>query len=419
MNMRSLNFKLFILISFFSLNFLKNTFAEDNYIVTIVNKIPITKVDVLNRAKLISMSIDKGKNLVNLKNYYNQSLNTLINEKIIFSSGKKISKDLDSIVLKQASQLLLAEFENSRFKLNEFIKKLAISETTLLEKYKAQLIWGIVLRNRYKIQFTKIEKNIEQKFKLNKKKENEDLYDLAEIVINKNKNSKLLENINTALNDGANFLDIAKQISISSSSKFGGKIGWNTFENLPEFLKKKGSAIDEGDFFSFEEKDKFRIIKILAKRSKGKLSLKEDVVLLAQVKFPINFQKQILAYEKIKIQFDNLLLNKNDCKILNNFNMQNNKGIELRVIKTRIADLNPKIQNIIENINLFKISRPIFDRNSGFAFIKCNIQKAKLKKVDYKELKNTMLNKYFIIYSNRLLKRLHNEANITQVEKIR
>ena len=58
---------------------------------TIVNKIPITKVDIVNRAKLISLSVDKNKNLKNLENYYNQSLKALINEKIIFSAGKKMS----------------------------------------------------------------------------------------------------------------------------------------------------------------------------------------------------------------------------------------------------------------------------------------------------------------------------------------
>ena len=61
-----------------------------------------------------------------------------------------------------------------------------------------------------------------------KYRKNEDLYDLAEIVINKNNNNRLLEKINFALKDGANFLEIAKQISISSSAKFNGKIGWNT-----------------------------------------------------------------------------------------------------------------------------------------------------------------------------------------------
>ena len=117
-------------------------FGDENYIVTIVNKIPITKVDVVNRAKLISISIDKNISQDNLKNYYNQSLKTLINEKIIISAGNKINKNLSSIVSEKANQLLLAEFSNSKIKLDEFIKKFAVPKSVLLEKHKAQLIWG-------------------------------------------------------------------------------------------------------------------------------------------------------------------------------------------------------------------------------------------------------------------------------------
>ena len=66
--------------------------------------------------------------------------------------------------------MLLAEFENSKQKLDQFIKKYSIPKSTLLEKYKAQLIWGIVLRNKYKTQFSKIEKNIEKTIELNEYK---------------------------------------------------------------------------------------------------------------------------------------------------------------------------------------------------------------------------------------------------------
>ncbi len=54
-----LSLKLLFLIFLSSTYIYKNAFSEENYIVTIVNKIPITKVDIFNRAKLISISIDK------------------------------------------------------------------------------------------------------------------------------------------------------------------------------------------------------------------------------------------------------------------------------------------------------------------------------------------------------------------------
>ena len=423
MNNNSFNFKFFFFIFFFIIFFfitlVKNVLSDENYIVTIVNKIPITKVDVVNRAKLISISIDKNINQDNLKNYYNQSLKTLINEKIIISAGNKINKNLSSIVSEKANQLLLAEFSNSKFKLNEFIKKIAVPKSVLLEKYKAQIIWGIVIKNTYKEQFSKIRKDIDKTLELNKKARNEDLYDLAEIVIDKKDNSALLKKINFALENGISFLDIAKQISISSSSKFNGKIGWKNFENLPDFVKRKKNVIKEGDIFTFVEKDKMKLIKILVKRLNGKLSLSENEILLAQVKFPINFQKQNIIYEKTKKYLDSILLNKNNCEVLKNLKKENKYKLKLKIIKSRIADLNTKVQKIIKNINFFKTSMPIFYGNNGYTYIKCDSRKAELNKIDYKKLKNIAMNKYFLIYSEKLLKRLSNEANITLIENIK
>ena len=419
MTINLLSLKLLFLIFLSSTYTYTDAFSEENYIVTIVNKIPITKVDVFNRAKLISISVDKSSEVKNIKNYYNQSLQTLINEKIIFSAGKKINKNLSSIVSNQANQILLAEFQNSKQKLDKFIKTYSIPKSTLLEKYKAQLIWGIVLRNKYKTQFAKIEKNIKQTIELNEYKKEEDLYDLAEIVINRKNNNKLLEKINLALKNGANFLEIAKQISISSSAKLNGKVGWSNYQDLPQFIKNKDIIINEGEIFTFAEKDKIKIIKVLAKREKGKISKKEDTVLLVQLKFPINFQKRSIAYENIKNELNSLLSNKNSCEVLKNFKKKNSKNLDLKVIKSRMADLSPKIENIIKMINLFEISAPTFLGNHGYTYVKCDERVAKLDNINYDKLKEKKLNQYFLIYSEKLLKRLNNEASILFVEKIK
>ena len=419
MSINSLNFKLFFFIFLFSVILAKNGISKENYIIASVNKLPITKLDVVNRSRLIAFSIDNNFTQKNLENYYDQALRTLINEKVIFSAGTKINKDFDSLVSEKANQLLLSEFDNSRSKLNEFIKTISIPESTLIEKYKAQIIWGIVLKNKYKSKFAKIEKNIDKAIALNEEKKKEDLYDLAEIVINRVNNSKLLEKINIALKDGIGFLDIAKQVSISGSSKFKGKIGWKNFQDLPFFIKRRQNIIKEGEIYTAFESDKIRLIKILVKRVNGELSYIEDKVLIVQIKFPVNFQKKNNAYKKVRDKVNSLLFKQNNCQNLNKLKKLEKKGINSKIIETRIADLNPKIQSIIQKNNFFRASKPIFYGNSGYIYVKCSIKKAQIEKVNYKNLKKSTMNKYFIIYSEKLLKRLNNEANITLIEKLK
>ena len=413
-----LKLKLLIIINIIFCNiFINNAFGNENFIVTTVNKIPITKNDIVNRAKIISFSIKKNTDFKKLQNYYNQALNSLINEKIILSAGLKINNNIIKIVTPKANQILLNEFDNSKDKLDKFINYLSIPKAKLLEKYESQLVWGIVLKNKFKDQLLKLDNIVQNDIEDRKNRKTEDLYDLAEIVISKNNNQNLLNQIKSALKSGVNFLDLAKQVSISSSAKFKGKVGWKNYQNLPRYIKSKKINLNEGDIISFPTKDKIKIIKILAKRLNGKFSENETSVILGQIKFPINFQKKDVAYKKVKYAVKDLLTNKKSCKNLNIIKNQN-KNYSVNIIKSRLADISTKIQNVIKNFELYKISQPMFLGNYGYTYIICDVKKPKSEKKTILELKNKMMQKHYLIISERYLKRLNKEAIITHKKKL-
>ena len=414
-----LNFRLLIIINIFVCNIVANSaFCSENFILTTVNKIPITKNDVVNRAKLLSFSIENNTNSERLKNYYSQSLNSLIKEKVILSAGLKINENIIKLVSSKADQLLLNEFNNSKVILNKFINNSSIPKAALLDKYNSQLIWGIVLKNKFKKQLISLEKQIENNLKEEKNRKTEDLYDLAEIVISKKNNRVLLNKIKSALNNGVNFLDLAKQISISSSAKLKGKVGWKNYQNLPNYIKSKKIKLNEGDIISFPNKDKIKIIKVLAKRLDGKLSKNEMNVIVAQIRFPINFQKKDEAFNKTKERLESILDGQKGCKNLSIIKKQKNNKLSLNILQSRIADLSSRIQNLIKKIELYKISQPIFIGNYGYTYILCDTKNTNLEKTSLLELKNKIMQKHYLIFSERLLKRLYKEANITSIKKL-
>ena len=413
-----LNFKLLIIIVFLCNVHVNNAFSSGNFIVTTVNNYPITNEDVINRAKLILFSIEKKNNFKNLKNYYNQSLKSLINEKVIFSAGVKLNKNIIELISAKADKLLLDEFENSKNNLDKFLKDLSIPKSTLLEKYQSQLVWGYILKNKFKRQLKNLDKRIENNILEKKNQYNEDLYDLAEIVISKNNNKKLLNQVKIALNNGMRFLDLAKQISTSSSAKFGGKVGWKTYENLPNYIKKNKIKLEEGDIISFPTKDKIKIVKILAKRLKGKLSKNELKIILAQIRFSINFQKKEQAYKNIKNNLKDTLKKQKNCKSLNILMEENKLNYKMNITKTRVADLNSKTQNVIKDLELYEVSKPIFQGNYGYTYIICDTKKITLEKETFLDKKNKLMQKHYLIFSERHLKRLYNESRILNINKL-
>ena len=412
--------KTFIFILFFLSNMIcSKIYANENYVLSTVNKLPITKIDVINRAKLIAFSMDEDLEFKNIENFYNQSFKNLINERVIESAGLLINKNINKIVSKQAYQLTLQDFDNSENKLNQFINNLSIPKSAILDKMKIQLIWGAVLRKKFKVEIKNLEEKTEEIIKIQEAQNKKDLYDLAEIVIEKKGNTKLLENINIALKQGSNFLDIAKQVSISISGKFNGKIGWKSYENLPSYIKDKKTNLREGDVFSFQIKDRIRIIKILAKRNKGRLSVIENKVLLAQIKFPINFKKNDVAYNEVKKRLDKLLYNKKNCDDLKQINNEKNKDINLKVVNSRIADLSPNIQKVITNKKILQISKPVYFGNNGFTYIKCDVKQAKLSNKQPTKIKKNIVAKQYLIFSEKLIKKLNKQADIINIEKIK
>ena len=408
-------FTFFVFIYFSLINL---TYANQNFIVTIVNKIPISKIDIINKAKLLSYSIEKKLSTNNLPKFYNQAQENLINEKVILSEGLKINKNIENLVNKQSERLLLAEFKNSEIQLTNFLKKLSIPKSTILDKYKTQLILGYVVKNKYKSQLINLETIVEKNINSEKNLRKEDLFELAEIVINKKNNSKLYNEIQSALQNGANFLNIAKQISISSSSKFNGKIGWKTFDDASIITKNEKNTFLEGDIFSYSTNDKIYFFKILAIRLNGQLSQKENRVLLVEAKFPINFKKKEQAYMDVKRRLDEVLGHKSKCNNLTMLRKANKFKISLNTIETRLADISSNIQYLIKNLKLYEVSKPLFSGNIGFAFIMCDKQKATMEEINPEIIKNKMMNKHFLNLSNKLLKRLNKQAQITQIQKL-
>ena len=410
-----LNIKLIInCFVFIYLFFINLTYANENFIITTVNKLPISKIDVINKAKILLYSAERTSDSNSLDKYYDQAIKDLINERVVFSEGLKINQKIENLVTPKAESILLANFNNSELELNNFLKTLSIPKSTLLANHKKDLILGFIIKNKYKSQMNNIEKLVDNK--INSRK-NQDLYELAEIVLNKKNNSKLYKEIETALENGADFLNIARQISVSPSSKFNGKIGWKTYDETSRIIQTTKTIFLEGNVFSFSTTDKFYFYKILVTRLKGKMSKKENKVLLVEVKFPINFRKKEQVYFDVKKRLSNLLSQNSKCNNLLMLKKSNKLKISMNTIKSRIADLSPNIEYLIKNLGLFEVSKPLFSGNIGFAYIMCDTQKAENDE-NIQIKKNKMMNKHLLNLSNKILKRLIKQAQISQIQKI-
>lgn len=170
--------------------------------------------------------------------------------------------------------------------------------------------------------------------------------------------------------------------------------------------------INEGDIFYFIKKNTYRIIKILVKRHQGKISNIEDQILLAVINFKINFGEKKAVYLTVKDEVDDLLKNNKGCNELKKFNNNINKDITLRVINSRIADLDVNLQNKINNLKLYEIMKPIYEGNKGYLYILCDKAKNQLINFNPDLIKKELIDERISILSSRYLKKLNQNAVI-------
>jgi len=134
--------------------------------------------------------------------------------------------------------------------------------------------------------------------------------------------------------------------------------------------------------------------------------------LLAVINFKISFGGKKAVYLIVKDKVNALLKNNKGCNELKNINNNTNKDITLRVINSRIVDLDVNLQKKINNLQLYKIMEPIYEGNTGYLYVLCD--KAKSKLIDFNPdlIKKELIDERMSILRSRYLKKINQNAVI-------
>ena len=227
---------------------LNNLYAIENKILFKINNEIITTIDIFNEIKYLKLI---NSNLQNLseKNLYEIAKNSLIRENIkkieLLKNNISLTFEestIDKIKKNFANQLKI----NSIEELEILLEKLELNRNDITEKLIIENVWNSFIVKKFikdvKIDEDKIKKEISKKNYQNE-------YDLSEIVFELENN----ENINTKYNLIKNnikensFEDVASLISISETSKTGGKLGWIKESSLNKKIKNELDTIKPKD----------------------------------------------------------------------------------------------------------------------------------------------------------------------------
>ena len=230
----------------------------------------LTNVDFLNEKNYL---IALNNNLKNIpKNQLKQlSRDSLIREKIKkIELSKFYNLDQKS---KYTNQILEDFYKRLNFtserEFNLYLKKFNLNLSDIKEKLKIETLWNELIykkfNNRLKINKEKLKKKLStQKSLLTEYHLSEILFELNANETLENKYNLILKNINES-----GFKNSANIFSISSSSKFGGDLGWISEAQLNEVLLKEIKSINTNKLTKpIQAANGYLVLKLNNKREK-------------------------------------------------------------------------------------------------------------------------------------------------------
>lgn len=161
------------------LMFAGGTIAHAQQVVALVNGVPITQLDIEQRAKLQQLGGEKAPSR-------QQVLSTLIDEILEVREAKKFEIDVPDSEVQRSYNGIAEHMGVDAQKMTEMLTRAGASEATLKSRLRAQLAWTALVRGRFKASLEIADTDVESELHLHETDEKKDVgyeYTMRPIVL--------------------------------------------------------------------------------------------------------------------------------------------------------------------------------------------------------------------------------------------
>ena len=288
-------------------------FSNDEfYIIYNVKNTLITNIDVKKESTYLIALNNQLKNLGE-NDIFNISKESILRENIKkiellkyfkLDSNKK-NPLIESYIKNFYQRLKLA----NKVEFKEFLKNNDLSITFIENKILIEILWNKLIFDKYQNQVKINEEKLKNEIQSNKSTQREKVYNLSEIVFEKNNQDTFeakINKINESIKE-IGFKNSANIYSISDSAKFGGEIGWIEEKQLSNIILKSLNNLVVGQYSApIKTGSSFIVLKINEIKFDEKI-INLDEELKIKIQYEKNRQLQQFSkiyYNKIKINTD-------------------------------------------------------------------------------------------------------------------
>jgi len=233
--MKKKNYLQLILFLIFFIKFNFSNAAIQNKIIATINNEIVTSYELKNKIMTTLILNKKEINQVNINNFKNQSLKTLINVKLRKNELEKYDFLNTNVETRQYEERISKRYSTSINDFKNIFLRNSLSYDLYLEEIKIELAWQQLILQLYGNKVNIDEKEIDEELiKIIANQKNIFEYKLSEIEVQFNDNDKvnnLINEIQSQINKEG-FKNTAIKYSTSSTALEGGEIGWVNSRSL-------------------------------------------------------------------------------------------------------------------------------------------------------------------------------------------
>ena len=390
-------------------------------VVAVIDGTAISSVDLEHKIRLLLLTTGKNDNAKNVKLYRDEALEMLIDETLKMQAGRSLKPE----ALAQATTTARAFFENiyadEILSATERLQAAGIRASTALDQIKADIVWTGVLTQKFRRQFAQVDTlaNAERTKIL------ADLsapqYKISEIVLMPipsrplAKTHELVEQLEKAISDGADFNAIAAQYSMSGSSKNGGSIGWVQAKKLPSDILQaiENKRLSGKNIVLLKSEDFSYIFRLEGYREFGFKDPRLDTVSIARavLMLPPNISAEAKDAQISRLRAKTEKIT--SCDALRKYHVSLGSEVIGQIDNIVIEKLENSFQKLVLGLKVEEVSDVIQTADNELSvFMICSRVKEKPDIPSFEKLKEAEFNKLHSVLSLRYLMRLRRAASI-------
>ena len=386
-----------------------------NAIEVLVNDEPISSYDINQRLRLVIAISGGVRTQEEFLQVREQVIQSMVDEKLQLQEAAEVELEVPDEQLEQFFARRAQGVGQEPEQFAEALSSIGFSKATMKKQMEAEIAWSQLVQGRLgafvSVSDEEVEAFIQRIYDNRGKFE----YRLGEIVLlSQSPEQSAAVEANAAqlveqVRAGAQFGQIAQQLSASSTAAVGGDLGWVTIDDLDPTYSQQvqdssvGAVLDPirtpGGFIILTVSDRRRVLTVDPLDTQVRL----NQVFLPADRVETGLEQFLAVVEPMQSTTTN-------CDAVPDLAASAGASNRIEITPLRLRDLNTAYRESVENLNVGDTTQVLEDEDGRRVLVVCDVRAPEVQEPDFDEVYNQLEQQRLSMMARRYLRDIRRDA---------